>query len=233
MTTLMTIDLTCPVCDTRFQSHRIASTNSMGQDTDFRPHVAGADPQPHYVHVCPHCKFAAFELDYELMPDTVREFMHSGRYRPQEVMLRSDAAEMSGSTKYLLAALCYAHDSRASELRLADLYLRASWCARREGLTERERQAQCRAALLFEKALAGDEVADDQLKTIQYLLGELYRRIGRHELALAMFDAALAADGDEQDADDEEARVRLDALIRRQRQAALSHDARNMVIEDD
>ena len=232
MTTLMAIELTCPVCDMRFQSHRIASTNSMGQDTDFRPHVAGADPQPHYVHVCPHCKFAAFELDYELMPDTVREFMHSGQYRPEEVILRSDAAEMSGSTKYLLAVLCYAHDSRASELRLAALYLRASWCARQEGLPDREREVQCQAALLFEKALAGEEIAEDQLKTIQYLLGELYRRIGRHELALAMFDAALAAAADAEDAD-EEARERLDALIRRQRQAALSHDCRNMLIEDD
>lgn len=232
MTTLVEIELTCPVCDTRFQSHRIASTNSMGQDTDFRPHVAGADPQPHYVHVCPHCKFAAFELDYELMPDTVRDFMHSGDYRPDEVMLHSDVAEISGSTKYLLAVLCYAHDSRASELRLADLYLRASWCARQEGLPDRESEAQCRSALLFEKALAGDEVAEDQLKTIQYLLGELYRRIGRHELALAMFDAALAAAADAQDAD-EEARERLDALICRQRRAAAEHDARNMVIEDD
>lgn len=232
MTTLMAIELTCPVCDTRFQSHRIASTNSMGQDTDFRPRVAGADPQPHYVHVCPHCKFAAFELDYELMPDSVRDFMRSGDYRPEEVMLPGDAAQMSGSTKYLLAALCYAHDSRAGELRLADLYLRASWCARQEGLPDRERDAQCRAALLFEKALAGDEVAEDQLKTIQYLLGELYRRIGRYELALAMFDAALAAAADAQDRD-EEARERLDALIRRQRRAAAEHDARNMVIEED
>jgi len=60
MTTLATIELTCPVCYAHFASHRIASTNSVGQDHGLRP-ARRIDPQPHYVHVCPECLFAAFE----------------------------------------------------------------------------------------------------------------------------------------------------------------------------
>ncbi len=228
MTTLVSIELTCPVCATRFTSQRIVSMHSIGQDTDFRPHSGGVDPQPHYVHACPKCMFAAFELDYQTLQDPVREFVMRLGHRPDQVLLDQDRIDLSGSTKYLLAARCYSHDSRASDLRLADLYLRASWCARQENLVEREHEAQCQAALLFEKALEVGEVADDQLKTILYLLGELYRRVGRYELATALFDKAFAILGEDDSEDSDE---RLALLIQRQRAAATVGSCENMVIE--
>lgn len=227
MTTLVNIELTCPVCGTQFGSQRIASTNSIGQDSDFRPINAGVDPQPHYVHVCPRCLFAAFEGDYAKTQDAVRDFVLGGGHHPEELVPGPGRSLLTGSTKYLLAARCYGHDTRASDLRLADLYLRASWCARQEELPEREQAAQCEAILLFEKALDADEVAEGQLRTILYLLGELYRRVGRYELAVAMFDRALEADPGE------EAEERFEGLIRRQRAAALERQNRNMAIEAD
>lgn len=227
MTSLVEIDLTCPICDTRFTSRRIASMESIGQDTDFRPRTLGIDPQPHYVHVCPNCMFAAFELDYETLQDPVREFVEGGQHHPEELVIRGDPLTLTGSVKYLLAARCYSRDTRAGDLRLADLYLRASWCARQEGLTEREQETQCEAALLFEKSLEDDEIAEDQLSTILYLLGELYRRIGRHELATTMFDKALEHCGDD------EADERLSFLIERQRHAAEAGNCDNMEIEDE
>jgi uncharacterized protein (DUF2225 family) len=227
MTTLVNIELTCPVCETRFDSHRIASTNSMGQDTDFRPRAAGLDPQPHYVHVCPRCLFAAFEGDYGGVEDSVREFVLSGRHAPEELVPGGQAASISGSVKYLLAARCYSEDTRASDLRLADLYLRASWCARVEGEAAREREAQCQSILLFEEALEAGEVADGQRRTILYLLGELYRRVSRYELALAMFDAAAEAPPPDEDDG------RYEALVKRQRAAAEARLCDNMQIEGD
>ena len=227
MATLDDIDLSCPVCESEFRSRRISSTDSVGQDTDFRPLIVGVDPQRHYVHVCPQCRFAAFEGDYGDIPEPVRSFVARGAHEPEDVLRDEPApSDLSGSTRYLLAARCYSHDDRASELRLADLYLRASWCARQEGRSEREREAQIEAVLLFEKAVEAGEVADDQQRTILYLVGELYRRIGRHEFAGALFDSALAAP-EGADADG-----RIEALIRRQKRAAQDGETANMQIDD-
>ena len=77
MTTLITIKLECPVCGIGFSSHRIGSTNTVGQDTDFRPHAVGIDPLPHYVHVCPRCLYAAYEGDYATAEEAVRTLVLS------------------------------------------------------------------------------------------------------------------------------------------------------------
>ena len=236
MNTLVDIQLTCPVCETPFASRRISLTDSVGQDTDFRPKTVGVDPQPHYVHVCPNCLFAAFEGDYESVQDSVRELVLQGEHDPWELVGEErNTLRLSGSTKYLLATRCYSRDARASDLRLADLYLRASWCARQENDGDREREAQFQSIMLFEKAMADDEVAEDQLTMIRYLVGELYRRVGRHELALALFQQALEAredDGDDKDGDEEEA-GRFSSLIQRQRAAAEAGQSDNMEIESE
>ena len=224
MTTLSTLNLTCPVCDAEFSSHRIASTHSIGQDTDFRPHTGGVDPQPHYVHVCPACYFAAFEGDFESADEHIRDFVLSHDHQPEEVLTAGDLTGLCGSTKYLLAARCYAEDERAGCLRLADLYLRASWCARQEGLMQREHETQIESIMLFEEALEAEEIAEEQERVILYLLGELYRRVGRHELAIAMFEKAAAAPIGEPD-------PRFDRLIERQRVAAEHHRTDNMEID--
>ena len=227
MTSLIRVVLNCPVCETSFATQRIASTNSVGQDTDFRPLTAGIDPQPHYVHVCPKCNFAAFEGDFGAVQDEVKQMVLGPEYTPLDLIDREDIASIRGSTKYLLAVRCYSRDDRASDLRLADLYLRASWCARQEDDLTREREAQTNSILLFEKALENGEVAENQLRTIMYLLGELYRRIGRHELAISMFDKA------EQAPDTAEGEPRFAGLIERQRAAARARRTTNMQIEED
>jgi len=225
MTSLIRVVLHCPVCDSSFATQRIASTNSVGQDTDFRPLTAGIDPQPHYVHVCPKCHFAAFEGDFGAVQDEVKHMVQSPAYAPEDTLQGEEVGSLRGSTKYLLAVRCYSQDDRASDLRLADLYLRASWCARQEEDLSREREAQTQAILLFEQALEEGEVADNQLRTILYLLGELYRRIGRHELAIPMFDRAENAP------DSGEGEPRFADLIERQRTAARAHRTGNMQIQ--
>ncbi|MBC7288603.1 MAG: DUF2225 domain-containing protein [Armatimonadetes bacterium] len=226
MTTLITVRLICPVCGTAFSSQAIASTNRVGQDTDFRPHTMGLDPLPHFIHVCPNCCFAAFEGDFDHAEEAVRQHVLSGAIRADEIIGAEPRGALKGSTKYLLAARCYAHDSRATTLRLADLYLRASWCARMEGRRQRERECQTEAVLRFEKALEDGEVAADQLQVTLYLIGELYRRLGLFELAIDYFDRARSVD-------QELADPRLNALIDRQRAAAVRRRSENMTVSGD
>ena len=222
MTTLLSIHLTCPVCGARFDSRTAASIVAIGQDTDFRRHYAGQDPLMYQVHACPSCRFCAFEGDFDEVTDETRQFVRSGRLL-RAVPSAAVEQELSGSTKFLLAAACYEFDNRATVMRLADLYLRGSWCARSEGRRQRETQCQIEAILRFEKTLEDGEIEDGQRDTVLYLLGELYRRVGRFELAVALFNRALAEVGVET----EEGVV---SLLRRQREAAQMHEAGNMTM---
>jgi uncharacterized protein (DUF2225 family) len=77
MTTLQQIELTCPVCETRFRSQAVVSTNSFGgKRTDFHERAAGTQPLPYLVHLCSRCGYAGSEKDFteeaEITP-TLRE----------------------------------------------------------------------------------------------------------------------------------------------------------------
>jgi uncharacterized protein len=48
MTTLQQIELQCPICETRFRSQSVVSTNSFGgKRTDFHERAAGTQPLPY------------------------------------------------------------------------------------------------------------------------------------------------------------------------------------------
>ena len=52
MTTLQQIELQCPVCETRFRSQAVVSTNSFGgKRTDFHERAAGTQFDPEIVRV--------------------------------------------------------------------------------------------------------------------------------------------------------------------------------------
>jgi len=65
MTTLQQIELRCPVCETRFRSQAVVSTNSFGgKRTDFHERAAGTQPLPYLVHMCGRCGYAGAERDF-------------------------------------------------------------------------------------------------------------------------------------------------------------------------
>ena len=52
MTTLQQIELQCPVCENRFRSQAVVSTNSFGgKRTDFHERAAGTQPLPPSVQL--------------------------------------------------------------------------------------------------------------------------------------------------------------------------------------
>ena len=65
MTTLQQIELRCPICDTRFRSQEVVSTNSFGgKRTDFHERAAGTQPLPFLVHMCNRCGYSGAERDF-------------------------------------------------------------------------------------------------------------------------------------------------------------------------
>ena len=186
MTTLQQIELRCPVCDTRFRSQAVVSTNSFGgKRTDFHERAAGTQPLPYLVHSCNRCGYSGSERDFseeaEVTP-MLREHVWN------ELAPSIAAASLTGSEKYEAAAKVAEWQSMEPR-HIADLLLRAAWCCVDEGDIEAERYFRRKAAWMFERALESfDGVARDERAVLTYLVGELWRRVGDLTAAAAWFD---------------------------------------------
>ena len=81
MTTLQQIELQCPICETRFRSQAVVSTNSFGgKRTDFHERAAGTQPLPYLIHMCNRCGFSGSERVGNASP--WRETLNSTGGRP-------------------------------------------------------------------------------------------------------------------------------------------------------
>ena len=180
MTTLQQIDLRCPVCDTRFRSQAVVSTNSFGgKRTDFHERAAGTQPLPYLIHTCNRCGYSGADRDFTEEADVspmLKEHVWN------ELAPCIDGP-MTGSEKYEAAAKV-AEWQGIEPRHVADLLLRAAWCCVDESDIEAERFFRRKAAWKFEEALDSfDGVAREERAVLTYLVGELWRRVGDTKLA--------------------------------------------------
>ena len=160
MTTLQQVELQCPICETRFRSQTVVSTNSFGgKRTDFHERAAGTQPLPYLIHTCNRCGYSGADRDFteeaEVTP-VLKERVWN------ELAPAIATGPVSGSEKYEAAAKVA--DWQGMEPRhVADLLLRAAWCCVDEGDIEAERYFRRKAAWKFEESLQSfDGVARDE-----------------------------------------------------------------------
>jgi uncharacterized protein (DUF2225 family) len=185
MTTLQAIELRCPICDNRFKSQAVVSTNSFGgKRTDFHERAAGTQPLPYLIHMCGRCGYSGSERDFTEDAD-VSPMLKEHVWNELAPKLVAGAP---GSEKYEAAAKVAEWQSMEARY-VADLLLRAAWCCVDEGDTEAERYFRRRAAWMFERALGSyDGVALEERAVLTYLVGELWRRVGDRKAANAWFN---------------------------------------------
>lgn len=186
MTTLLNIELGCPVCCKAFSSQTVLPPHTAGRKrTDFHEQTAGVQPLPYLVHTCPTCGYSGDDRDFG------REACIDPAIVPHirdELTPKVAAGPITGSEKYELAAKVAAWQ-RGEPLELGGLLLRAAWCCVDEGDVEAERYFRRKAAWKFEEALdTWDGVDQDQRAVITYLVGELWRRVGDVKTAGEWFD---------------------------------------------
>ena len=191
MTILRDVRLRCPVCEHKFTSREVVSTNGFGgKRTDFHVRAAGEQPTQYLVHVCPRCGYAgrseSFGEDASLSSDVVERVW-------SDLTPRLTGQTLTGSEKLEFAARV-AVWTGAGACELGDLFLRAAWCCVDEGDTEAERYFRRHAAASFENALSDwDGVDGSDRALLTYLIGELWRRIGDERRAGEWFDCVSAA----------------------------------------
>lgn len=211
MTTLFAVALICPRCGEPFLSTALGSYGSSGQDTDFRPHFWGFDPLPLMLHRCPRCRYVA-EDDAFARADL-----------PYDACTPPRDAEDDPVRRYTDAARCAREDGRPP-LHIASLLHRGAWCARNAGRRDVERELMAEAAREYGRALDAGGVDAEEAPALAYVIGELLRRCGRFEEALAWFDRAAGYPLTPEQAE------WLPALIGEQRTLAESADSRPKVI---
>ena len=186
MTTLREVRFRCPVCERRFTSREVATTDGFGgKRTDFHLRAAGEQPTQYLVHVCPNCGYAGrselFADDAAPAPEVVERIW-------AELAPRLTGETLAGSEKFELAAKV-ATWAGAGDTELGDLFLRASWCCVEEGDSEAERFFRRHAAWSFERALGEWDAVDSVDRALlTYLVGELWRRIGDAAKAHEWYD---------------------------------------------
>src|SRR3954466_2970582 len=186
MTTLQQVELQCPICETRFRSQTVVSTNSFGgKRTDFHERAAGTQPLPYLIHTCNRCGYSGADRDFteeaEVSP-VLKERVWN------ELAPCISCGTLAGSEKYEAAAKVA--EWQGMEARhVADLLLRAAWCCVDEGDVEAERARRRKASWKFEEALGsfGGGVGDEP-GVPTYLVGELWRRVEDTKLATAWFN---------------------------------------------
>jgi uncharacterized protein (DUF2225 family) len=184
MTRLRQIELQCPVCENRFHSQAVVSTNAFGgKRTDFHEHAAGTQPLPYFVHTCSHCGYTGADHDFtgeiEVTP-LLRE--HVWSELAPVVCRASDGVDVG-----LGEVRGGREGGRVAGVRAA---LRGgpaapgAWCCVDEDDVEAERYFRRKAAWTFEKALESwDGAAREERAVLTYLVGELWRRVGYQKLA--------------------------------------------------
>jgi len=175
----------CPLCHTTFETRIIESVITFkGRETDFRIHAQGIDPLPHFAIICPNCHYVAYSMD-DPLDDRLVEFVQSTQYsQPLENEKVLDFSEPS--TKHVLLARIFEHQTESNE-KIAREYLSAAWLARSLNKREDEKEYQRLALNHFVNAEKNQEVSEDQINIIRYLIGEINRRLGDFQNALAYF----------------------------------------------
>jgi len=154
----------------------------MGTYTDFKPIVGGSFPFPYYIHICPECGYTGTKDDFE---EDVEPELRNKILKYLSPLIEDKVPE--GAEKYEYAAWC-AQWRGAGPTDIADLYLKAAWCSQEEKDPEGERAYRERALEFFKIALELGVVSKKERAMITYLIGELYRRIGKRGEADLWFE---------------------------------------------
>jgi len=187
---LYTVEKECPVCKKKLPVTKTRGRQKLvRQDSDFCSHFAG-DINPYYysIWVCPHCGFAAPDSSFENLSaaaeEKLREFLKG---KVVKLDLSGRRSREQAITAYKLAIYFGEQFTGLRNSTLAELYLKLGWLYREGGQAAEEAAALDRAREYYERALVREHPPFGNLSAlaVEYLIGELFRRTGRFDEAIA------------------------------------------------
>lgn len=188
----------CPVCNKEIfiRSVKSSGIRVLSRDTDFM--IAYNEPNPLFYDawMCKHCGYTALSSKFNainnkqtlLVKQNITTKWRFDKMYP-EVYTADTAMEM-----YQLALL-NAVTIQAKDSEKAMICLKLSWICRVKGDAQREKKFQTSAVQGFIRALESERFPIFGLDEVgtEYLVGEIYRRLGDNNNALLWFSRVLGS----------------------------------------
>lgn len=184
----------CVICDQKFNVTRVRNRLAMlKQDSDFCTYYKDINPYYYGVWVCPHCGYAALDTYFEELPaatDRIRGFLAG---RQVNVNFEGQRTREQAIATYKLA-IFFAELAGTLSSRLAGMYLKLAWLFREGEQPAEEQLALDKAREYYEQAFMKEHLPIGNMSeiTLQYLVGELYRRTDKLPEALNYLGKVVA-----------------------------------------
>lgn len=190
--------VTCLVCKQTYTTKKVRSRfiRPIQHDTDFCSHYASEEANPllYYVHVCPHCGFAATEEFSTYFPprtlETIEQHVRANWRGKNYGGVRTfrDAVDT-----YKLGIYC-ATLKKEKHIAIAGLYMRLAWLYRSKQKHEEEKRCMRFALEQYVASYEADDFVHTHMSEVRllYLIGELYRRLGNEKQAIIYFSRVIA-----------------------------------------
>jgi uncharacterized protein (DUF2225 family) len=174
---LTQIAVKCPRCGSKFNSKQIPVWIDFGiRNSELRQDFAGRAPQPepHSVCTCPACGKSDWMAQF---PATSEEAVLNQSALTPHLQFRNAAMQAEQFTKDFY--------------NVATLYLYAAWSADDAKAHVQAKEYRLKAIETFSKSLKDVSCPVKERPTVEYLIGELYRRIGDFASAQAYLQEVL------------------------------------------
>jgi len=184
---LYTVEKECPICQDTFMVTKVRSRLTMvSQDSDFCTYYQEVNPNYYAVWVCPHCGYAGQEAYFNDLSVTAKDKLRKFLAGKQvNVNFSGERTAKQAIATYKLA-IYYAEVVGLPASRLGGLYLKLAWIYREAGCEEEEQAALSKARENYEQVFFKERFPVGNLTelTLEYLVGDLFRRTGQYDQAL-------------------------------------------------
>lgn len=192
-------DMKCPVCSESFLSENIRN-NRLRQtraDEDFHTHFEEASPLYYHVVVCPSCLYGERR---NVFPELRAKQAELIRGRAETLKTAAGGFNFNHLRDFRLALKSFEIGAAVTRIKeessdiVGGMYLRAAWVCREQGEDALELDYLRKTLEYYEKAYLNESTEFGQLGTcgFQYLLGEIYRRLGNPKQAITLYTKALS-----------------------------------------
>lgn len=187
----------CPICgtETQIKSPKKGSYRLLKKDSDLMQNYEGVNPLFYGVDFCIDCGYAALPTYFNSIRENQKNLIrnqismkwqkkvYEGLYTVDDAIEQHKLALLNAIVK----------NSLISEKALISLKL--SWLHRIKGDKENEKRFQEQSAAGFEEAYRSEELPIGGLDewNLLYIIGELFRRVGKEEKASSFFSMVLSS----------------------------------------
>lgn len=188
--------LICPICDNSYTSKKVKPSKLRieKKDSDLMTYYKGENPIIYSVSVCNRCGFSYLdseigdisEKDKKIILEEVTKKSNIKDFTNKRTVEESEIA-------YKLALYCgELIDNK--KIYLASLSLRLAWIYRIKKDDDNEYRFIKNAMKLFEYSYERENLSNSSFdkKTVEYLIGEINRRIGNKKNAVKWFNIVIS-----------------------------------------